>query len=348
MRVKSVIGLFGVLAVFAAGPLSADSPSAAAQCGGVLQDVFKERNLSIADAASLSSIHDNYCSASGQFNQTSAGVGLEAVIKMIPVKLTGNYSNTTEGFQNFCKNYDSFAASSSHTSVYTERVIGRALDTFDTCVRLAGLGAYVTHKFASPRLASVSIVTGTRPVVFSGLQIDGQVSCEAQLPGETVQTTLTKDSSFSVLGQLSISCRRTARQGKDTGPDAALYDEAVIQIHTNLGETYDALWPRTERLPESDAYRIADELLELRKQLAATNAELSKAKAAAVTTVLIGDQKEVGLTGQLWDASHVPSAPVPPAASQSYCPKEYPYMTGVRFHGNGLYTIYCRAVSLSP
>ncbi len=78
---RSALGFVGLVVVFGCAiPLIAEVPTAVTQCGGVLHDAFKERNLSIADAASLSIIHDNYCSASGEFNQTSAGFGLEAII----------------------------------------------------------------------------------------------------------------------------------------------------------------------------------------------------------------------------------------------------------------------------
>lgn len=219
-----------------------------------LASTLKEYNISNQSSAFLNSTYDQYCEQNGEAKSTSAGVGLDFVIKSIPVKFTGNYGSASEGFKNFCKAYFSVVNSIERKYSYEERIASKALDTIESCLRIAASGASITHDV--PNQASVNFlltngaatkieVRGLSAIPPTGVNCSGQINGKVKAFGNS--TYLRVDDTQSVV------CTRLATNAAN---GKVVYDEQVITFSTNLGN-YSVLLPREEKLPIDLANQIA-------------------------------------------------------------------------------------------
>ena len=107
----------------------------ALQCTDIAR-TLKEFSISTSSSSYLNSVFDSYCEASGNTKTSSGSLGLDAVVKAIPIKFTGSVSNSDEAMKNFCKNYAGTTAIQERKFSYEEKIASKALDTVAVCLRV--------------------------------------------------------------------------------------------------------------------------------------------------------------------------------------------------------------------
>ena len=78
----------------------------ALQCTDIAR-TLKEFSISTSSTSYLNSVFDSYCEASGNSKQSVGSIGIDAVVKAIPIKFTGSTSSNEEAMRQFCKTYAS-------------------------------------------------------------------------------------------------------------------------------------------------------------------------------------------------------------------------------------------------
>jgi hypothetical protein len=226
---------------------------------------LKDVLINASSSSSLQSIYDQHCQSNSSGSSTSAGIGLDAVVKAIPFKFTGTYGSSSEAMQNFCKTYQSIASSQQETNSYEYRVASKTHDTVIECLRLQSQGVTVSHSIASTQSSNFFLKSGvTQKIQVSGIHVSGDVKCEGATGGKTV--AMTGATSLDVPKTLSFHCRRAAGSFNVAGKQVSGYAEGTITVLTNFGN-YSMIWPREEVLSENLASVINSEVAQLKASL---------------------------------------------------------------------------------
>lgn len=270
MTIKSVV-IFAISAFsFFAGPACNAQPTLIDSCKTVITDGLNEYSIKNDSSSYLNSVHDNYCEASGSAKTDKFGLGIEAVVKAIPIKFTGTYDSGQTAMKNFCKNYASTTAQNSAAASYQQTIVRRAYESFDTCVSLAAQGTSVKHFIRSPDTFDFYLAPGfSRPVKINGMHVPKNVVCKGILPGETKSSVINEDTVTTLNNNdsMSVGCTRTG--DKDSDGNITL-QEAVVTIFTNLQNgNYSVFLPKNVAISsnwgtdfESRLNQVKDELMQ--------------------------------------------------------------------------------------
>ena len=260
-------------------------------CKTLITDGLRIYNVKDASDANLNTVFDKYCDVTGSFKSQNAGIGLDAVIKQIPVKFTGTYGSVSQAMTNFCRDYQSVAASSSARHSYEETVAARAYDSFDMCIAMASQGVVARHKVESLERVNFFLAPGFgHPVKVRGVNTTRNVICKGQDPNAVTPGEIVFDGSSNVIlannATLGFACTRT---GKTDDKGNTVLDEGVVTVFTDLSPNgnYTIFMPHDTRMAITEASAISAQLSALsdtEKELkkysdnlkAEINAELSK------------------------------------------------------------------------
>lgn len=242
------------------------------QCPDIAK-TLKEYSIDSSSSSFLNSVFTQNCQQDGSRKATGASIGLDAVVKAIPVKFTGSYNNNEEAFTNFCRSYSSFTTATSSNDAYKETISSKALDTISECQRLQASGVIVTHQLSNAESLSFYLRNSvTQTFELQGVQTTGPVKCTGQIGGAkrtfdmTLNAQITKTQSFS--------CIRTgAPKPNKSSNDFA---ESVITVLTNQGN-YTVFWPKDQRESSDMASAIDTRITMLQGDLNKTNATLKPA-----------------------------------------------------------------------
>lgn len=232
------------------------------QCGDIAK-TLKEYSISTSSSEYLNSVFDQYCEQSGESKASSVGVGLDVVIKAIPIKFTGNYDSSSQGMKNFCKTYASSSSLQQRQFSYNEKITEKALDTLTKCFQLQSQGVTITHSIVNKEKTEFYLKTEVfKPLIFQGVNTSAAVSCTGIVNGKAI--LLNEKTNFSVTKSQSFVCTRSP--SVVTGASTKVYEESAIIVLTDLGN-YPVLLPRDERLSESMASDLDKELGKLRTNI---------------------------------------------------------------------------------
>jgi hypothetical protein len=226
-------------------------------CRSVITDGLKEYSINTDSSAYLNSVFDRYCESSGSTKSSSFGLGLDTVVKAIPLNFTGNFSSNEEAIKNFCRNYSSLSAGRSDKTSYQEKIVQRAYESFDQCVSLAQTGVIVRHSVRSLENIDFYVAPGfSRPVTIKGVKASGNIECRGQDPNATDP----KDKKFELSTRIKLH--------------DSLYEEGVITLLTDISPNgnYAAFVPKDLKLAQDRASEIDKALA----NLAAENASLKQ------------------------------------------------------------------------
>ena len=236
-------------------------------CRTIITDGLREYSITTDSSAYLNSVFDKYCETSGTARSTGLSVGLDAVIKAIPVQFTSSYSSNEEAVRNFCRNYSSISTGRSDRTAYQERIVQRAYESFDQCIALAQTGVVVRHKVRSLAELDFFVAPGfARPVMLRGIKSSTNIQCSGQDPNSANSTAKKFDLSTRIQvkdnNALNISCTRTGKPGTN---GETIYDEGTVTLFTDIGPNgnYGAFVPRDTRLAENQASAIAQQIASL-------------------------------------------------------------------------------------
>jgi hypothetical protein len=240
------------------------------QCPDISK-TLKEYSIDSSSSNYLNAVFTQHCQQDGSKKGSSGGVGLDAVIKAIPVKFTGNYTSSDEAFSNFCKTYASQTAASSATDSYKETISLKSLETIQQCLALQTSGTIVTHQISNVESANFYLRSSvTQNFELQGVQISGgTTSCLGQVAGQKMQF----DTSINVKIKATQSFGCT-RRGVKLANGALSFPESIVTVMTNQGN-YALFWPKDERESADMASQIDQRITKIEGDLAVTVKDIS-------------------------------------------------------------------------
>lgn len=216
---------------------------------------LKEFSISTSSKSYTNSVFDNYCETNGTVKQSAGSVGLEAVVKSIPISFTAGATSNEQAISNFCRTYSGSTSLQERANTYEERIAGKSLDTVKACLELQAQGVTVTHRIITRRKADFFLKSSVDlKLNISGVSLDGAVSCFGNVGG--TKRKFDDGTSLVVQNAQSFSCTRLPRANEQK---QEVFDEAVVTVATQKGN-YSLVWPRDERLPENMAASVARDL----------------------------------------------------------------------------------------
>lgn len=250
------------------------------QCPDIAK-TLKEYSIDSSSSSFLNSVFTQHCQQDGSRKSTGASAGLDAVVKAIPIKFTGSYSNSEEAFTNFCKSYSSFTSASSSSDAYKETISAKALETIAECQRLQASGVIVTHQVSNAEALSFYLRNSvTQTFELQGVQTTGPVKCSGQVSG--TKTPFDMSLNARITKTQSFACVRTGTTKADkTGTD---FPESIVTVLTNQGN-YSVFWPKDQRESSDMASAIDRRITTLQGELNKTNAALNPTLNARPITV---------------------------------------------------------------
>lgn len=268
-----------------------------------LASVLREYEVNTASSSYLNTVYDQHCQQSGSSSGTSVGLGLDAIVKSIPLKFTGSFSNTKEGFDNFCKTYQAVRAGTTTIDHRAERISSKALDTIRACYEIAATGVAIRHEV--PSFQSVSFYMQNGPatkIEIRGLQAVPRdtVRCEGMI-GSSLKV-VNESTLIKVNPTQSITCIRKP----NVRPDGSkVFVEQTITLHSNVGTNYTVYMPEEQKLPESIAFKLQNQIAALDNRNALLAATLNSEQASNRYTFVKSDEgcpsgwTSLGLAGWL-------------------------------------------------
>ena len=257
-------------------------------CGKVISEGLRNYSVSKQDRHYLSRTHEQFCTDDSVKVGIDSSYRLTDIVDALPVALTGNSKGNFDKLNTFCKNYNAETKASSQDFNYTETIVEKAYESFNSCVRIANGGGEITH--TSPTITAVNffIAPGTlQHVQIDGVSIspvDAPVECQATVPAyfgfSSSTREMRRDSTYVVDKTLRVTCDRRADKD-DQGAEA--FHEVAITLLTELGN-YTVTLPDDAKLPVRLASQIQGQLTSLEKRID----ELKTALTAAEKKIPVG------------------------------------------------------------
>ncbi|MCB4364387.1 hypothetical protein KIH07_11620 [Hydrogenophaga taeniospiralis] len=250
------------------------------QCPDIAK-TLKEYSIDSSSSSYLNAVFSQHCQQDGSRKSDGGGIGLEAVVKAIPIKFTGSYSNSEEAVSNFCKTYASQTAATAASDSYKETISLKALETIQQCNALQGSGVTIIHQVNNVEAANFYLRRSViQPLELQGVAATGNVTCEGLVGGK--KKVFDSSISVSVKTTQSFACKRVGQRQAAGSP--LFFSESIITVLTNQGN-YSLFWPRDERQSENMATQIDRRITLAEGELAVTKANvvpLVKASSLAI------------------------------------------------------------------
>lgn len=229
---------------------------------------LKEYSIDSSSSGYLNAVFTQHCQQDGSRKSSGGGIGLDAVIKAVPIKFTGNYSNADEEMTSFCKTYASQTSATALTDRYKETISIKALETIQQCNALQASGVLITHQINNVEAANFYLRNSvTQSLEVQGISTTGGATCEGLLNGK--KKPFDSSLSTSVKSTLSFSCKRT---GSPYG-NKVTYPESIVTVLTNQGN-YSLFWPMDERQSQDMATQIDRRITSVEGEIAVTKASV--------------------------------------------------------------------------
>lgn len=249
------------------------------QCPDIAK-TLKEYSIDSSSSSFLRSVFSEHCQADGSRKSSGGGVGLDLVIKAVPISFTGDYSTSEQAVSQFCKRYKDFNEGSSDADSYKETISRKALETIQQCVALQATGTVISHQINNVEAANFYMKSSvTSPLQLNGVAITGRVTCEGMVGNS--KRTFDASLSLQVKATAGFACKRTGTPGPN---NVTNYDEATITVLTSQGN-YSLFWPKDERQSESMATVIDRRIRTLEGDVSVAKGNLAPLVAATSSPV---------------------------------------------------------------
>lgn len=255
------------------------SPALAQQCDLILTKGLREFEITQDSSSFLNTTFSQYCYESGETRAASTDVGLNTIVKSIPIKFTAGSSDAMTAMTNFCKTYSGSNEAQSARNVYRETIASKAYDTYTSCIQLVQQGFFVTHDILSLNRTQVLLRAGVgKPIQINGVDTTPNVDCYGPYNGELLQyEPNTKAESNNTLGMFC------SREGETRTNGETLFREGTVAIDIK-GSKYNFYWPAATVLPEEVASQVETSIRELRASLTQLSASLDAKVVVRPTT----------------------------------------------------------------
>lgn len=265
------------------------------QCPDIAK-TLKEYSIDSSSSSYLNAVFTQHCQQDGSRKSSGGGVGLEAVVKAVPIKFTGNFSNSEEAIRNFCKTYASQTAATAATDNYKETISLKALETIQQCNALQASGVTVTHQVSNVEAANFYLRNSvTNTLELQGVSTTGNVNCEGLVAGR--KRTFDSSLRVKISSTQGFACKRTGHRQAPNGPLS--FEEAIVTVLTNQGN-YTLFWPRDERQSESMATQIDRRITLAEGEIAVTKANVAPLVRASSLAVYICPSGTIASYNAAW------------------------------------------------
>lgn len=243
-------------------------------CSGLLSYTGRDISSEARQNAIAADLYTQHCEGSSARQGSSTSVGLDAVVKAIPIKFNYGGASSSEKLNNFCKVYDSRRAEFSAEVIDTSTVVRESLEAFNTCVGLSVSGIYFNPKIGRTILV-VDVRRGSDDAAVTGVTYDPNL-LECKLPplpaskdAAAEPATVADANTVRPLdgSYLPITC---ARKPQDGASGEKNYPRAELTIGTSRGSFFMAV-PQDAELPLNYASEISARMESLDKNISAAN-----------------------------------------------------------------------------
>ncbi|WP_441229412.1 hypothetical protein AB7828_03540 [Tardiphaga sp. 215_C5_N2_1] len=203
-------------------------------CTGLLTYTGRDLSTEVRENSIAASIYSEHCEGNTSKKSNSTNVGLEAVVKAVPVKFSFGGSSNEEKLNNFCKVYDQRRAEFSSEQIDRSTVVRSSLEAFNTCIRLAASDIYFNPLIGKTNVA-IDIKRGGEDAAIVGVHYDNSlVTCN--LPAEDGKgPAVVADKNINralKTAYLPLACERLAQPGPG---GTKLYPAVEITVATSRG-----------------------------------------------------------------------------------------------------------------
>jgi len=203
-------------------------------CSDVLKYAARNESLDIYESGIAKSTYDNHCSGETVKEGTNLDVGLDAVVKAVPIKFNLGHGESKERLSYFCKTF--FEDYKANTARYSKNnsVVVEAVSAWQNCMTLAGEGITFRPRVSATQ-AHVEVVRRTAgDVKVEGVKYDDkllQCTVSSSDKRRGVQTANLSTVKSLTADAWTVSCTRPSRmEGKET-----TYPKADLSIMTSRG-----------------------------------------------------------------------------------------------------------------
>lgn len=236
------------------------------QCPDIAR-TLKEYSIDSSSSSFLNAVFSEHCQQDGSRKSSGGSAGLDLVIKAVPVKFSGSYNSSDEGFSNFCKAYKSQNEGAAASDSYKETISRKSLETISQCLALQATGVTITHQINNVEAANFYLKASVTSVLdLKGVSITGNVACEGIVGGRKKVFDASLD--LPVKTTTAFACKRTGIPGPKR---TTSFGEATVTVLSSQGN-YAMFWPKDER-------QSPDMATEIDRRISQLQAELSVAKA---------------------------------------------------------------------
>lgn len=306
-RLGNVFLLFAMSAVI--------TDARASECAAVYANSTRNVTEAYRQQTELSYFFSLHCSKSGEINQSSLGIGLEATVKQIPYKFSLTSTDAKTKMEEFCKaGAQQNFFSSTATDVRSEVVVA-ALRSFNECIALERRGLRLTHQEQAPRsvLIFAELTNAYTSASLDTITYDPKlVSCRSTgFSRDGSAMPLDGSKALKITQNFTITC---TRKGKPL-PKSTVYPRTTIGVSTSLG-------PYTVDLIEDELYGF-----ELASQAKALNrsaiADRDQSAMEAAASKEVANQLQARLNNVGVEIHTVSTGEYDPDTTRFYQPRLY-------------------------
>jgi len=262
---KSTLVFCGVLLLLSTSLCAQDPVSV---CLAMVEDAARNYGLQTSSSSFLSVIYDNYCQQDGTTKQSGWEAGMSAIVKNIPISLTGSSNDNSTRITSFCKNYHSTTEQNDSTYAVQSIVVTKALQSANECMKIATqTRSTITYSILTPQTLAIKFgIPSGQTMNIRGISHDSGVTCTGSKIGGAGAVTYDVGAGQRVdasAGTYSITCTRrpAATQGANT-----FYNATALVVDTNT-DGVDIFWPQDTILPLTTASQIQGTISSLNSQL---------------------------------------------------------------------------------
>lgn len=215
--------------------VAAALPAQASDCAAVYSNATRNITSIQKQQTELSYYFSRHCQKSGEVNNSSFSLGIEAVVKQIPFTFSANSNDSKSKMEEFCKigsqqNYFSVTSSD-----FRDEVVSASLNSFNQCIALENRGIRLTHQEQAPQSV---LVYGELTQNFINASLDAvaydpnALTCKSTgFSNDGSAISIDGSKSLKITKNFTITCTRKAK----IDGQKAFYPRAVVGLSTSLG-----------------------------------------------------------------------------------------------------------------
>jgi hypothetical protein len=207
----------------------------ASDCASVYSNATRNITLIQKQQTELSYYYSRHCQKSGEVNQSSFTLGIEAVVKQIPFNFSASSVDSKSKIEEFCKTGSQQNYFSASSTDFRDEVVAASLDSFNQCIALENRGLRFTHQEQSPQSV---LIFGEITQNFISASLDAvaydpaYVTCKSTgFSSDGSAIVLDGSKSLKISKNFTLSCTRKAKNDAQK----KFYPRAVIGLSTSVG-----------------------------------------------------------------------------------------------------------------